>query len=80
MLKNVDGNIRKMLNTSGELYREMGMKDKIPTMNNDEIIKLLSEHGMLVKRPFIIYKSKGTVGYDEQGISEIVQYYCDNVK
>lgn len=73
MLKNVDGNIRKMLNTSGELYREMGMKDKIPTMNNDEIIKLLSEHGMLVKRPFILNSKYGVVGYNEEAIIELLE-------
>ena len=78
MLNNVGGNVRKMLNTSGEMYREMGMKDKIPTMTNEEIIELLSKHGMLVKRPFILYKSKGVVGYDEDAIIALVKHYCSN--
>lgn len=78
MLNNVDGNVRKMLNTSGELYREMGMKDKVPTMSNEEIIELLSKHGMLIKRPFIVYKTKGVVGYDEEAIIALANDYCNN--
>ncbi len=72
MLKSVDGNIRKIMNTSGDLYREMNMKDKVPEMSDEEILEILTEHGMLVKRPFIITKTKGTVGFNEDTIIELI--------
>lgn len=46
--------IKKFVNTSGLLYKSMGLKDKLPTMSNEEIFKLLATDGMLVKRPILI--------------------------
>ena len=46
--------IRKFFNTSGMLYKEMKLKDKLPTMSEDEQLQLLSTNGMLVKRPVIV--------------------------
>lgn len=46
--------VNKFFNTSGILYREMGLKDKIKNMNFDEKIDLLSSDGKLVKRPLIV--------------------------
>ncbi len=43
--------IKKFFNTSGILYRELGLKDKLNTMEYEEILKLLASDGMLVKRP-----------------------------
>ena len=63
MLAFQKGNIKKLLNTSGLLYREMELSKKIPTMTHDEIFKLLSTHGMLVKRPFMLGKGVGVVGF-----------------
>ncbi|HBY90090.1 MAG: Spx/MgsR family RNA polymerase-binding regulatory protein [Ruoffia tabacinasalis] len=48
-----NGQVRKIMNTSGNLYREMDLKDKLDTMNESEIIDLLSKNGMLIKRPLI---------------------------
>ena len=46
--------VKKFINTSGLLYKSMGLKDKLPTMSNEEIFKLLATDGMLVKRPILV--------------------------
>lgn len=48
--------IKRFVNTSGMLYREMNLKDKLPAMTDEEILELLATDGMLVKRPLIIAK------------------------
>ena len=64
--------IRKFFNTSGMKYRELGLKDKVPTMNEDEIIKLLTSDGMLIKRPILVCDDKVLVGFKEKEWSEII--------
>jgi arsenate reductase len=62
-LKLHGGDIRKLFNTSGMDYRALGMKDKLPAMSEDEAIELLSQHGNLVKRPFIIGNGLALTGF-----------------
>lgn len=57
--------LKKFFNTSGMLYREMQLKDKLPTMNEDDMLKLLATNGMLVKRPLLIDGDKVRVGFKE---------------
>jgi len=57
--------IKKFFNTSGLLYKELKLKDKIPTMTEEEQIELLSTNGMLVKRPLIIGDDFVLVGFKE---------------
>ena len=57
--------IKKLFNTSGILYREMDLKNKLSNMNEDEMIKLLSSDGMLVKRPIIISDNNILIGFKE---------------
>ena len=45
--------LKKFFNTSGMLYKEMKLKDKLPKMSEDEQLKLLATNGMLVKRPVL---------------------------
>ncbi len=59
MLQAYSGEIRKLFNTSGMQYRELNMKERIPSMSSDEAIELLSQNGMLVKRPFLLTQGKG---------------------
>lgn len=67
MLAVYEGNIRKLFNTSGVQYRELGMKDRLPTMTNNEAIDLLASNGMLVKRPFLVADAKqGAVGFKQE--------------
>ena len=57
--------LKKFFNTSGQLYKSMALKDKIPTMSEDEIFALLASDGMLVKRPMLITEETVLVGFKE---------------
>ncbi|NLY47258.1 MAG: arsenate reductase family protein [Tissierella sp.] len=57
--------IKRFFNTSGILYREMNLKDKLPEMTEDEIIELLATDGMLVKRPILIGEETVLVAFKE---------------
>ena len=63
---------RKFFNTSGALYREMNLKDKIKTMSKEEMIEILSTNGMLVKRPLLVMDDKVLVGFKEENYKEII--------
>ena len=55
--------VRKFFNTSGQLYRSLGLKDKLPSMSEDECLKLLATDGMLVKRPLLVDEYRALVGF-----------------
>ena len=61
----IRGEIKKLFNTSGEHYRKLRLKDKLPKMSETEALTLLAGNGMLVKRPFVLKGSKGLVGFRE---------------
>lgn len=56
---------KKFFNTSGKLYKDMGLKDKLSEMSDEEQIALLASNGMLVKRPLIIEDERVLVGFKE---------------
>lgn len=56
---------RKFFNTSGKLYKEMALKDKVKNMSDDEMIELLSTNGMLIKRPLLVKEDLVLVGFKE---------------
>lgn len=58
--------VRRFFNTSGLLYRSLGLKDKLDHMNDEEKIKLLASDGMLVKRPILVDGDKVLVGFKEK--------------
>ena len=62
--------IKRFVNTSGMLYREMNLKDKLPTMTDEEILELLATDGMLVKRPLAIGDDVVLTGFKEAEWSE----------
>lgn len=62
-LANLDGDIRKLCNTSGQDYRSLNLKEKLPTLSNAQALDLLANNGNLIKRPFLISKSKTLVGF-----------------
>ncbi len=66
MLGHLDGEIKKLFNTSGEMYREMGLKDKVADMKPADAVRLLAQNGKLVKRPFLLTDGGGTVGFKEE--------------
>ncbi len=57
--------LKKFFNTSGQLYREMELSKKLPSMSEDEMFKLLASDGMLVKRPLLITDGAVLVGFKE---------------
>lgn len=61
-LNQVEGKYTKILNTSGGLYRELGLKDKLTDMSEEAFLDLLSEQGMLIKRPLIVGDEVATAG------------------
>ena len=58
--------LKKFFNTSGLLYKSMELKDKLPTMTENEILSLLATDGMLVKRPLLIGDDFVMVGFKEK--------------
>lgn len=56
--------LKKFFNTSGLLYKEIQLKDKIPTMSEEEQLQLLATNGMLVKRPLVV-NINTVVGFKE---------------
>ncbi len=65
MLNIYDGELKKLFNSSGQDYRALDMKSRLPSMSVDEAIKLLSENGNLIKRPFLLTDNSGAVGFRE---------------
>lgn len=55
--------LKKFFNTSGMVYKEMQLKDKLASLSEDEQLKLLATNGMLVKRPMVITDDKVLVGF-----------------
>ena len=58
--------VKRFFNTSGQLYKSMGLKDKLPDMSVDEKLRLLATDGMLVKRPILIDGGSVLVGFKEE--------------
>ena len=57
--------LKKFFNTSGLLYKSLDLKNKLPTMSENEMLKLLASDGMLVKRPLLIGDNFVLVGFKE---------------
>ncbi len=62
--------LKKFFNTSGKKYREMGLKDKVNSASDEELLEILSTDGMLIKRPITTDGSKVTVGFKEETFEE----------
>ncbi|MCQ4725902.1 arsenate reductase family protein [Anaerotignum faecicola] len=58
--------VKKFFNTSGNLYKSMQLKDKLPEMTEEEQIQILSTNGMLVKRPLVIGGDIVLAGFKEE--------------
>ena len=64
---------KKFFNMSGLLYKSLDLKNKLPTMTEDEMLKLLATDGMLVKRPILIGADFVLVGFKEAELKEKIK-------
>ncbi|HHT37831.1 MAG TPA: arsenate reductase family protein [Mollicutes bacterium] len=65
--------IKRFFNTSGLVYKELNLKDKLATMTEEEQIELLSTNGMLVKRPLLVNDDVILVGFKEEDWKQLVK-------
>ncbi len=63
--------VKKFFNTSGNLYKGLQLKDKLPTLSTEEAIELLATNGMLVKRPLLITDKSIIIGFKEEKYQEL---------
>lgn len=64
--------VKKFFNTSGMKYKELGLKDKLPAMSQEEQIVLLASDGMLVKRPLLVDEDIVLIGFKEAQWAEVL--------
>ena len=62
--------LKKFFNTSGLIYKDMGLKDKLPELSEDEQLRLLATNGMLVKRPLVVGENYVLTGFKEKEWAE----------
>ena len=65
--------LKKFFNTSGLQYKALQLKDKLPTMTEDEMFDLLASDGMLVKRPMLVTDDKVLVGFKEADWAQLLK-------
>ena len=70
MLATYDGQLRKLFNSSGLVYRAQKLSERLPAMTEKAALELLTLNGSLVKRPFVISKNAAIVGFDPETWSE----------
>jgi arsenate reductase len=63
--------INKLFNVSGELYRSMEIKNKLPQMSEEKALQLLSQYGKLIKRPIVTDGKKVTIGMKEEEFEKV---------
>ena len=64
--------VRKLFNTSGNVYKSLNLKSKMDSLSEDEMLELLSSNGMLVKRPLVIGDNFALVGFKEDAYANIL--------
>ena len=65
MIDGTDVTVNQLFNTRGAKYRELGLKDKIDNLSDNEKFELLASDGMLIKRPLAVLGNKITLGFKE---------------
>ena len=65
--------LKKFFNTSGLVYKDLGLKDRLPTMTREEQLALLASNGMLVKRPIVVTGDAVLVGFKEKDWEKLLQ-------
>ena len=72
-IKESGKDIKSFFNTSGLKYKEMGLKDKLPNMEEDKKVELLASNGMLIKRPLLITDNSVLIGFKEEEWKEKIK-------
>ena len=65
--------LKRFFNTSGLMYKDLKLKDRLPEMSDDEQLELLASNGMLVKRPLVVADGKVLVGFKESEWQSILK-------
>jgi len=75
MLTACEGNLRRLFNTSGQDYRALNFKEKLPEITESEALQLLSQNGNLIKRPFLLddARSVALIGFQEDEWSAAIK-------
>ena len=63
--------VKKLFNTSGVVYKEQNIKDKLPSMTEADMLTLLASNGKLIKRPIVISNTAATVGFQEADFATV---------
>ena len=71
MLVYMEGDLKKLFNTSGGDYRALGISEKLPKLSEKQALELLASNGNLVKRPFVLTPKGGTVGFKPEVWAEL---------
>lgn len=71
MIQTSNLELKKFFNTSGKVYREENLKEKLPEMTAEEQVALLASNGMLIKRPIVFGEGKITVGFKEETFEKV---------
>lgn len=64
--------LKRFFNTSGKLYAELGLKDKLASMGESEQLALLASDGMLVKRPILVTQDRVLVGFNADAWAQAI--------
>lgn len=64
--------LKKFFNTSGLIYKEQNLKEKLPFMSEEEQLELLASNGMLVKRPILVTDHKIIIGFKKEEYQKII--------
>lgn len=70
--------LRRFFNTSGQAYRELGLKDRLPRMTEQEQYDLLASDGMLVKRPLLVGEQFVLTGFREEEWAEKIRTFAQS--
>lgn len=65
--------LTKMFNTSGQLYRTLGLKEKLKEMTIPDAMELLASDGMLIKRPLLVTNGKALFGFKEEAYEALLK-------
>ena len=66
VLEKTNLELKQLFNVSGMDYRALNMKEKLPNMSKKDALELLSKHGNLIKRPFLVSNTFGLVGFKQE--------------